>query len=96
MRLNEDSFRRIERGEKVVERRLNDQKRRELSRGDVIEFILRDSDPPETLEKKIADLHTFDSFEEMSKEFPEEKSDIYQHYSKEDEQRFGVVAIILE
>ena len=95
MRLHKGPFRLIESGKKRVECRLNDEKRRELRAGDVIEFQLR-PDFVEKLEKRIVALHTFPSFEAMFEQFPEERvSNVYQYYTPEDEQKYGVVAIEL-
>ncbi len=97
MHLYEAPYRAIERGEKTVERRLNDEKRRELKVGDVIEFSLVDSD--EKLEQTIIGLQVFPSFALMWAKFPAEDGSgaesMYKYYSKEDEAKYGVVAIAL-
>lgn len=96
MRLHPEPFARVRSGEKKVECRLYDEKRRELQVGDVIEFQLR-PDFVEKLEKQIVALHTFPSFEAMFEQFPEERiNNVYQYYTPEEEQQYGVVAIALE
>jgi len=98
MRLCEAPYRAIERGEKKIERRLFDEKRRELKVGDVIEFSLADSD--EKLERTIVGLHVFPSFAAMWEQFPDElgkgPESMYEYYSAEDEAKYCVVAIALE
>lgn len=95
MRLHPEPFGRIERGEKKVECRLWDEKRRQLKVGDTIQFQLR-PECTKTLTKQIVALHTFPTFEAMFAQFPEERvSDVYQYYTKEEEAKWGVVAIEL-
>jgi ASC-1-like (ASCH) protein len=94
MRLHPEPFERIKLGEKNIECRLNDEKRRQLSVGDTIVFKNRDDG--ETLQRTVVALHTFPDFESMFEKFPEEGvNDIYQYYTREDEKEFGVVAIEL-
>ncbi len=95
MRLHPEPFALIKSGEKKVECRLYDEKRRELKVGDVIEFQLR-PDCVETLERKIIALHTFPIFAAMFEQFPDERiNDVYQYYTPEEEKQWGVVAIEL-
>ena len=47
--------------------------------------------------RKVVALHLFPGFESLFEQFPEERvSDVYQYYTKEAEQKFGVVAIELQ
>ena len=95
MRLHPEPFERIKSGDKNIECRLNDEKRRQLGVGDTIVFQNREGG--EELERKIAALHTFPDFESMFEKFPEEKiNDVYQYYTPEEEKECGVVAIELE
>ncbi len=95
MRLHPEPFARIKSGEKKVECRLYDEKRRELKVGDVIEFQLR-PECVEKFERKILALHTFPAFEAMFIDFPEERiNDVYQYYTPDEERQYGVVAIEL-
>lgn len=95
MRLHPEPFERIKSGEKNIECRLNDEKRRRLGVGDTVVFHNRGND--ESLERKVIALHIFPDFESMFKKFPEEKiNNVYQYYTPEEEQEFGVVAIELE
>lgn len=95
MRLHPEPFARVQSGEKKVECRLYDEKRRELQVGDIIEFQLR-PDFVEKIEKRIVAVQTFPSFEAMFEQFPEERiNNVYQYYTPEDEQKHGVIAIEL-
>lgn len=94
MRLHSEPFDRIKSGEKKVECRLNDEKRRRLSVGDRIVFENRTDG--KTLERTIVTIHIFPDFESMFEKFPEEKiNDVYQYYTPEEEKELGVVAIEL-
>lgn len=94
MRLHVEPFARIKSGEKKIEIRLFDQKRKGLSEGDVVTFISREN-LEDTFERTIKYINNFDTFTELFKKYPEEKLDMYQFYSKENEREFGVVAITL-
>lgn len=95
MRLHPEPFERIKSGEKNIECRLNDEKRRQLSVGDTIVFESRESG--EQLERTVAALHTFPDFESMFEAFPGERiNDVYQYYTREEEKELIVVAIELK
>ena len=96
MRLHSVPYRKLQSGEKKVECRLYDEKRHKLKVGDVIEFLLR-PDFTEKFERKVVALHAFPTFEAMYEQFPAERiNNVYQYYTSEDEQEYGVVAIELE
>lgn len=101
MRLHPEPFEKIRNGTKTIEARLNDEKRKELKAGDHITFLLR-PDFVEKIEAEIvelftaptfAELHAMRPFTEFGKESMEELEELYQYYSKEDEQKYGVVGI---
>lgn len=101
MKLNPGPFKKIKDGVKVIEIRLNDEKRQLLNVGDEIEFRLI-SDEKETLRTKVLGLSTFPTFKEMFLAFPptaygsknqDEYESMYQVYSLENEQKYGVLAI---
>ena len=95
MRLHPEPFGRIKSGEKNIECRLNDEKRRQLAVGDVIVFENREGG--ETLERTVVALNLFTDFESMFQKYPEERiSDVYQYYTPEKERQYGVVAIELK
>ena len=95
MRLKEEPFRLIQSGKKKIECRLHDEKRQQLQVGDVIEFQLSGNDA-EKFEKTIAGLRKFASFEALFEIYPEERCDMSQYYSVEDENKYGVLAIELK
>ncbi len=102
MKLNKGPFEKIKNGTKTIELRLNDEKRQLLKIKDIIEFTNR-----ETLEKllvEIEDLYKFPSFEELYKHFDKTSmgyneneeanpKDMEEYYSKEEQEKYGVVGI---
>ena len=95
MRLHEEPFLKMQSGEKKVEIRLHDDKRARLKKGDYITFISRQN-PDATFKKRVREIATFDSFEQLFDRYPSERTDVYRYYTKKDEQRFGVIAIEME
>ncbi len=101
MRLHELPFEQIKTGEKTIESRLNDEKRKELTVGDNIKFLKR-PDEVESVLVEITNLYSFNNFEKLLSSFPasdfggKDLTDllsIYKYYSKEDESKYGVVGI---
>jgi len=107
MKLRAIYFDKIKTGEKIYEIRLNDEKRKLIDVGDVINFK-KEPELTEEMNAIVKDLIYFDSFKEMSLTLPLEKVgfenktldeviDIYhQFYSEENEKKYGVVAIKVE
>lgn len=106
MKLKTHPFEMIKSGQKTIELRLLDEKRRLIKVGDTIEFSNRESG--ETVTKTVKKLHYFDSFEELYKSLPLLKcgytdadvktakyTDMEEYYSKEEQDRYGVVGIEL-
>ncbi len=104
MRLNPAPFRMIKSGEKTVELRLYDEKRRRIAVGDTITFT--ETETGETLRVTVTALHVFASFDELYRALPliqcgytqaelpaASPDDMLAYYSKEQQQRFGVVGI---
>lgn len=108
MKLNHWAFEQISNGSKTYEIRLYDEKRREIEVGDNIVF----SELPlleNKVEVKVFNILIADSFEKLFTMFDpvlagwkEEDSptkcstDMSKYYSKEDQQKYGVVAIEIE
>ena len=65
MHLDKEHFENVKAGNKTVEIRLNDKKRREFKVGDIIEFENR-SDKSK-IEATITELNIYTSFEELYK-----------------------------
>ena len=102
MNLNNRPFESIKEGTKTIELRLNDEKRSLLKVGDEIEFTNRDTN--EKLSVDIINLHKYPSFEELYKHFdkvemgynkdePAESKDMEAYYSKEEQDKYGVLGI---
>ena len=105
MKLNSREFLRMKTGEKTLEYRLYDEKRREIKIVDEIEF-LRLPYLDETILTKVDELHIYKTWLECYKKFFKEDlikfykntkevvDDTYNNlYSKEEEQKYGCVAI---
>ena len=102
MKLHNQPFEKIKSGTKTIELRLNDEKRQLLKIKDIIEFTNR-----QTLEKilvEIEELHKYPSFEELYKHFDKislgyneneeaNPKDMEEYYSKEEQDKYGVVGI---
>lgn len=108
MKLNPSPFDMIKSGEKTIELRLNDEKRRMIKIGDEIEFE-NTSDSTQVINAKVLNLHRFCSFDELYKSLPLLKcgytpddvdtakpSDMELYYSAERQKKYGVVGIELE
>ena len=106
MNLKPVPFELIKSGEKTIELRLWDEKRRLIAPGDRICFT--NTATGETLTKTVAKLHRFDSFEELYRALPllqcgytqtdvhtASPGDMAQYYSAEQQRRYGVVGIEL-
>ena len=103
MRLHNGPFNKINDGTKTIEMRLYDEKRRLIKIGDIIEFTNRTTD--EKLNIKVVNMYIFKNFDELYKKFDKvclgysedqiaSPDDIY--YSKEEQDKYGVVAIEIE
>lgn len=102
MNLNNRPFKSIKEGTKTIELRLNDEKRSLLKVGDEIEFTNRDTN--EKLSVDIINLHKYPSFKELYKHFDKvemgynkddiaEPKDMEAYYSKEEQDKYGVLGI---
>ncbi len=105
MKLNPKPFRQILASTKTIELRLNDEKRKKVKVGDIIVF----SELPlkkNIVKCKVMAIHRFGSFKELYEKLPLEKCgyssenisqasyiDMEEYYSKEEQQKFGVVGI---
>ena len=102
MKLHNQPFNSIKSGNKKIEMRLYDEKRRLISVGDIIEFTNIATE--EKINVEVIKLHLFNNFEELYKKFDkvllgykenEEASpnDMNIYYSKEEQEKYGVVGI---
>ena len=105
MNLNPSPFKMIKEGNKTIELRLYDEKRKMISVGDTITFT-NTTDSNDKLCAKVIDLFTFNSFDELYKNLPLSEcgyttedidtaspGDMDKYYSKEMQQQYGVVGI---
>ena len=102
MKLNNGPFNNIKNGTKTIELRLNDEKRQLLKIKDLIEFT-----NGKTLEQilvEIDNLYHYPSFEELYKHFDKvamgykedeeaNPKDMEAYYSKEEQEKYGVLGI---
>lgn len=102
MKLNNKPFECIKNGTKTIELRLNDEKRKLLTVGDYIEFTNRVTN--EKLLVEVIDLFKYNSFEELYKHFNKiemgysineeaNPKDMENYYSKEEQEKYGVLGI---
>lgn len=104
MKLHPIPFELIKKDMKIVEVRLNDEKRQSMEIGDRIEFSLS----PELEQKFQAEItgrDIFNSFRDAYAAYPPEQyggkdkdewKSMYQYYSREEEMKFGVLGIRLK
>ena len=103
MKLDAHPFEKIARGEKTVELRLNDEKRRKIAVDDVIVFS-KANQPDRTLKARVIALHRFNDFAELYSALPLNKcgycegdspspGDMEAYYSNEEQRRWGVLGI---
>ena len=106
LRLNCGPFESIKAGTKTIEMRLLDEKRQQYNIGDVLIFKKRPEET-ETISAKIINLHKFKSFADLYSKFNKiqlgykenetaKPDDMNFFYSKEDQQKYGVVGIEIE
>lgn len=104
MKLNSEPFDKIKDGLKTYELRLYDEKRKLIKIGDFIEFTKLGSTEKCTV--RVTDLRLFGSFEELYATLPLQQcgytldelekaspTDMEKYYSKEEQARYGVIAI---
>lgn len=107
MKLQPSPFEKIKRGIKTIELRLYDEKRQRIKVGDKITFT--NATNGEKLVATVKKLHLFDSFEKLYQTLPLLKcgytltdlntatpTDMDKYYSKEEQQKHGVVGIEIE
>lgn len=105
MNLTPAPMQEIRTGNKTIELRLNDEKRKQISVGDTIKFI-NTEDSNDTLRVKVVDLFLFSSFAELYDNLPllncgynednintASPEDMEMYYSREKKNKYGVVGI---
>ena len=105
MNLTPAPMQEIRTGNKTIELRLNDEKRKQISVGDTIK-IINTEDSNDTLRVKVVDLFLFSSFAELYDNLPllncgynednintASPEDMEMYYSREKQNKYGVVGI---
>ncbi len=105
MKLDTSPFEKIANGNKVIESRLYDEKRQQINLGDQIEFICNDN-PDMKITTTVHALYRYLNFENMFLDFPpayfggsskdQLLKEIETFYSKEEQNKYGVVGIKIE
>ncbi len=106
MNLNSSPFEMIKSGNKTIELRLFDEKRKKIKAGDTI--IFTNNTTGEQLSATVVKLHRFDTFAALYNALPllqcgytvgdvdnAKPSDMEQYYSLEEQRKYGVVGIEL-
>ena len=102
MKLNDDAFKVVKAGTKTIELRLNDEKRRLINVGDIIEF--ENNTTLEKIDVLVTHLHKYENFEELYKHFDKvamgyrddeaaDPNDMDLYYPKEIQEKYGVLGI---
>ncbi|MEA2088856.1 MAG: ASCH domain-containing protein [Patescibacteria group bacterium] len=95
-------FEKIVSGNKIIESRLYDEKRRQISLGDQIEFSSNDN-PDRKITTSVCALYLYPDFESLFSDFPPSYfggdsrealfEEIENFYSKDKQAKFGVIGI---
>ncbi len=98
-------FEKIDSGNKVIESRLYDEKRRHINLGDQIEFLCSD-DQSKKIVAKVKALYRYLNFENLFSDFSpslfggtskeELIKEIKTFYSKKEQEKYGVIGIKIE
>ena len=99
MKLLEEPFNEILNDKKTIEFRLNDEKRKNVKIGDIIEFSKLPT-LEEKIEVEVMDLYNYPTFKELfsflgykDKELEEAVNGMYEIYSPENEKKYGALGI---
>lgn len=108
MRLNPAPFEMIACGDKTIELRLNDEKRRKIKIGDEITFVNTENSL-KTIKVEVIGIYRFKSFKELYTNLPllrcgytkedvmtAEPEDMLSYYSEEQQKKYGVLGIEIE
>lgn len=102
MKLRDEPFNSIKNGNKTIELRLNDEKRKNIVPSDTIVFTNIDTN--ERIKVSVIDVHKYDNFYELYKYFDKKSlgykddevadpKDMEAYYSKEEQEKYKVVGI---
>ena len=105
MRLHDEPFKLIQSGTKTIELRLYDEKRQQIQVGDIIEFTSRATG--EVQKTKVIAMHIYSCFTDLYRDYDKvslgygkdeeaKPEDMELYYSKEEQEKYGVVGIEIE
>ena len=103
MRLVDFAFNKIKNKEKDIEIRLNDEKRRQINIGDIIEFEHMDN--KEIIKTKVINLYRFKTFKELFANFDhkrfglketDDESIMNNFYNEDEINKYGAIGIEIE
>ncbi len=105
MKLENEPFEKIKKGEKKIEIRLFDEKRQKLKVGDGISFV--NNQTGESVKTKIVNLYVFENFRSLYKNFDKtalgysesedaSAEDMTKYYSKREQKKYKAIAIEIE
>ena len=103
MKLRPNPFKQICSGEKIIEYRLHDEKRSLLNKGDYIRFT-EIADEERTVLVEVIDIFTAPSFSDLEQRLKEvglfsrgvfSPTGMREYYSAEDEEKYGVMGIVI-
>ncbi len=102
MNLQKEPFRKIKNGQKTIESRLLDDKRKKIRINDIIEFHLKNNES-QIIKTKVVELHKFDGFNDLITSLGAEKfgwdrkekviKRLRKFYSPKSEKELGVLGI---
>ncbi len=105
MKLKNKPFELIKSGKKKQELRLYDEKRKLIEVGDTI--IFTNIDTNEELKVEVMYIHLYSNFKDLYNDFNKQElgyeenekysyKDMYEYYSKEEQEKYGVVALEIQ
>ena len=105
MRLHDKPFKLIQEGTKTIELRLYDEKRQQIQVGDIIEFTCRATG--DVQKTKVIAMHIYSCFADLYRDYDKvslgygkdedaKPDDMELYYSKEEQEKYGVVGIEIE
>lgn len=103
MKLKDKPFYSIENQTKKIEMRLWDEKRKNISAGDVIEFVRYDN-PKEMIYTRVEGIHIYPTFKELYRDYRKEElgygadevanpADMEEYYPLSEQEKYCVVGI---
>lgn len=103
MKLRDKPFKAIKNRSKTIEMRLWDEKRKNISAGDVIEFVHYDN-PEDKIYTRVVGVHIYPTFKELYRDYRKEElgygvdeiaspKDMEEYYPLSEQQKYCVVGI---